>query len=169
MDLSTLSPAPGSRKNRKRIGRGPGSGTGKTSGRGHKGQKSRSGYSRRFGFEGGQMPLNRRLPKRGFHHEERHRPAEVNLDILDAAFEDGAEVTIEVLQKCRLVKIVQGGVKVLGRGEVTKKLALKVNAISASARTKIEAAGGSVDLIDPPIARAVKYRGRGAATATEAK
>lgn len=167
MDLSTLAPARGSRKNRKRVGRGPGSGTGKTSGRGHKGQKSRSGYSRRFGFEGGQMPLSRRLPKRGFNHEERHRPAEVNLDVLDAAFEDGAQVTVEVLQQRHLVKTVQGGVKVLGRGEVTKKLTLNVNSISASARTKIEAAGGSVELIEAPKARAAKNRGRRAAATKE--
>ena len=158
MDLSTLSPAPGSKKRRKRVGRGPSSGKGKTSGRGHKGQKSRSGYSRRPGFEGGQMPLSRRLPKRGFNHTGRHPFAEVNLDVLENAFDDGAEVTTDGLVERKLVKDLKGGVKVLGRGEVTKKLDLKVNAISAAARGKIEGAGGSVELIEPPAARAVKNR-----------
>ncbi len=158
MDLSTLSPAPGSKKPRKRIGRGPGSGSGKTSGRGHKGQKSRSGYSRRPGFEGGQMPLARRLPKRGFNHSERHPVAEVNLDALEKAFDDGAEVTTSGLVEKKLAKDLKGGVKVLGRGELTKKLTLKVNAISAAARTKIEGAGGTVELIEAPAARAVKNR-----------
>lgn len=158
MDLSTLSPAPGSKKNRKRVGRGPSSGTGKTSGRGHKGQKSRSGYSRRPGFEGGQMPLSRRLPKRGFNHTGRHPFAEVNLDLLEKAFDDGAEVTTDGLVERKLVKHLKGGVKVLGRGELTKRLDLKVNAISAAARGKIEGAGGSVELIEPPASRALKNR-----------
>lgn len=154
MDLSTLSP--GARKKRKRVGRGPGSGTGKTSGRGHKGQKSRSGYSRRFGFEGGQMPLLRRLPKRGFNHSERHPIAEINLDILDAAIDGDAELTTEDLVKRKLAKPLSGGVKILGRGEITKKLTLKVNAISAGARAKVEAAGGTVELIEAPASRAIK-------------
>ncbi len=158
MDLSTLSPAPGSKKRRKRVGRGPGSGKGKTSGRGHNGQKSRSGYSRRPGFEGGQMPLSRRLPKRGFNHTGRHPFAEVNLEVLENAFDEGAEVTTAGLVERKLVKDLKGGVKVLGRGEVTKKLNLKVNAISAGARGKIEGAGGSVELIEPPAARAVTKR-----------
>lgn len=163
MDLSTLSPAPGSKKKRKRVGRGPSSGKGKTSGRGHKGQKSRSGYSRRADFEGGQMPLSRRLPKRGFKHMDRHPCALVNVDVLEKAFEDGAEVTPEGLVQRRIVKELKGGVKVLGRGELTRKLSLKVNAISASARSKVESAGGSVELIAPPLARAVKRRGKGKA------
>lgn len=158
MDLSTLSPAPGSKKRRKRIGRGPGSGSGKTSGRGHKGQKSRSGYSRRAGFEGGQMPLSRRLPKRGFNHTGRHPFAEVNLYALEKAFDDGVEISTDVLVEKKLAKDLKGGVKVLGRGEVTKKFDLKVNAISAAARGKIEDAGGSVELIEPPAARAVTHR-----------
>ena len=156
MDLSTLSPGP--RKNRKRVGRGPGSGTGKTSGRGHKGQKSRSGYSRRFGFEGGQMPLMRRLPKRGFHHAERHPMAEVNVDILEAAFEAGAEVNAEELVKRGLAKSLSGCIKVVGRGELTKTLTLKVNAISPGARAKVESAGGAIELLEAPVARAVKLR-----------
>jgi len=158
MDLSTLSPAPGSKKKRKRVGRGPGSGSGKTSGRGHNGQKSRSGYSRRFGFEGGQMPLNRRLPKRGFTQVPRHPVSEVNLDVLEAAFHDGDEISIDTLVEKHLAKHLKGGVKILGRGELTKKLTFKINAISGSARTKVESAGGSIEIIEPPVARAVKNR-----------
>lgn len=163
MDLSTLSPSPAPRKDRKRVGRGPSSGNGKTSGRGHKGQKSRSGYSRRAGFEGGQMPLNRRLPKRGFRHAQRHPLAAVNVDVLEQAFGNGDEVTAEALQARHLVHETSGGVKVLGRGEVTKKLTLKVTSISDSARSKIEGAGGSVELIEAPVARAVKNRTKGKA------
>ncbi|MDK1020296.1 MAG: 50S ribosomal protein L15 [Candidatus Hydrogenedentes bacterium] len=158
MDLSSLSPAPGSKKRRKRVGRGPSSGKGKTSGRGHKGQKSRSGYSRRAGFEGGQMPLSRRLPKRGFNHTSRHPLAEVNLDVIEKAFDDGAEVTTDGLVEKKVIKRLKGGVKVLGRGELTKKLSLKVNAVSAAARSKIESVGGIVELIEPPAARAVRNR-----------
>lgn len=158
MDLSTLSPGP--RKKRKRVGRGPGSGTGKTSGRGHKGQKSRSGYSRRFGFEGGQMPLIRRLPKRGFHHAERHPMAKVNVDILESAFDAGSEVNAEELVKRGLAKPLSGGVKVLGRGDLSKTLTLKVNAISAGARAKVESAGGTVEIVEAPVARAVKLRNK---------
>ena len=147
MELHKLKIAPGARKNRKRVGRGPGSGTGKTSGRGHKGAQSRSGYKRRIGFEGGQMPLHRRLPKRGFNHETRWPMAIVNLDMLDKAFDDGAEVTSETILKAGLTRAESGGVKVLGRGDVKKKLTLKVQAISPSAQTKVEAAGGSVELV----------------------
>jgi large subunit ribosomal protein L15 len=161
LDLSTLSPSPGSRRKRKRVGRGPSSGHGKTSGRGHNGQKSRSGYSRRFGFEGGQTPVNRRLPKRGFTHMERHLFAEVNLDVLNDNFNDGDEVTTEALVQKAIVKDYKGGVKVLGRGEITKKLSLKVNAISQSAKDKIEGAGGSVSILEVPVARAVKNRTQG--------
>ena len=161
MDLSNLSPTPGSTKKRKRIGRGPGSGHGKTSGRGHNGQKSRSGYSRRFGFEGGQMPLNRRLPKRGFNHTERHPLTEVNVDILAEHFDDGAEINLAVLLAKHVIKKTSTGVKVLGRGELSKKFTLKVDAVSGSAQSKIEAAGGSVELIEVPVARAVKNRKKG--------
>jgi len=161
MDLSNLSPTPGATKKRKRVGRGPSSGHGKTSGRGHGGQKSRSGYSRRFGFEGGQLPLNRRLPIRGFNHSGRHPLTEINLDVLCEHFEDGAEVTLESLLKVHAIKKGSTGVKILGRGDATKKLAVKVNAISGSGREKIEAAGGSVELIAAPVARAVKNRKKG--------
>ncbi len=159
MDLSTLTNATGARKKRKRVGRGPGSGTGKTCGRGHKGQKSRAGYSRRAGFEGGQMPLNRRIPKRGFYHEDRFECVIVNLDTLEKAFEAGAEVTAATVAAAGLGEPGKGGVKILARGEISKKLTLKVDAISASARAKIEAAGGSVELVQAPVSRAKRLRG----------
>ena len=162
MDLSTLSPAAGARKKRKRVGRGPASGTGKTSGRGHKGQKSRSGYSRRAGFEGGQMPLHRRLPKRGFRHSSRHPQAGINVDVLDRAFSDGDEVTAATVFERNLAKSVKGGIKILGRGELTKKLTVKTEGISASAREKIEGAGGTVELVEVPVARAIANRTKGA-------
>jgi len=148
MDLATLENAPGARKARKRVGRGPGSTLGKTSGRGHKGQRSRSGYSRRAGFEGGQMPLHRRLPKRGFNHRDRHPFTVVNVDTLARQFDEAADVTAEAIISAGLCDVTRGGVKVLGRGEVTKKLNLTVHAITAGARAKIEAAGGTVTLIE---------------------
>ncbi len=147
MELNSLKPPAGRKKNRKRVGRGPGSGTGKTAGRGHKGQKSRAGYSRHYGFEGGQMPLHRRVPKRGFNHRQRWPMAVINIDALDAAFEDGAEISSALLSERGMLRQMRGGVKVLGRGEVTKKLVLKVQAISPSAKQKIEAAGGSVEIV----------------------
>ena len=161
LELNNLRPTPGSKRRRKRVGRGPSSGHGKTSGKGHKGQKARSGYGRRLGFEGGQMPLLRRLPKRGFHHAKQYPMVEVNLDMLDRHFESGAEVTAEALMAKHLVKGAKGGVKVLGRGELTKKLNLKIAAISGSARTKVEAAGGTIELREPAPARAVVRRGQG--------
>ncbi|MDX9971807.1 MAG: 50S ribosomal protein L15 [FCB group bacterium] len=145
MDLSTLQPGP--RKKRKRVGRGPGSGTGKTAGRGHKGAKSRSGYSRKVGFEGGQMPLNRRLPKRGFHHDDRFPYAIVNVDDLAKQFEDGADVNPDTLKAGGVIRSTKGGVKVLGRGDLGKRLVVKAQAISDTARQKIEAAGGSVEIL----------------------
>jgi large subunit ribosomal protein L15 len=158
LDLSNLTPAKTGSRKRKRVGRGPSSGLGKTSGRGHKGQKSRSGFSHRFGFEGGQMPLIRRLPKRGFHHEKRHGFAEINLDVLNDNFEDGAEVTEAALQQRHLIKRQGGGIKVLGRGELTKKLSLKINAISDGARKKVGAAGGTIEILETPEAKAVVRR-----------
>jgi len=145
MDLSTLTSS-GTLKRRKRVGRGPGSGNGKTAGRGHKGQKARSGYSKVAGFEGGQMPLHRRLPKRGFNHRDRFPFAIVNLDVLDRLFKAGDKVTPEVLAEKGLVDETKGGVKVLGRGEITKKLTVVAMAVSPGARAKIEAAGGSVEI-----------------------
>lgn len=148
MELHNLKSDAG-RKKRKRVGRGPASGTGKTAGKGHKGQKSRAGYSRHYGFEGGQMPLHRRLPKRGFKHETRWPVAVVNVDTLEAAFDTDAEVTADAIVKAGLAKACPGGIKVLGRGALTTKLAVKVQAISPSAQEKIEAAGGSVEIVRP--------------------
>ena len=153
MELHTLKSAPGPRKKRKRVGRGPGSGTGKTAGRGHKGQQSRSGYSKRPGFEGGQMPLHRRLPKRGFHHGTRRPMSVVNVDTLEQNFKDGDTVTAEALVKAQLATETKGGVKILGRGEISKKLTVHVQAISESAKRKIEAAGGSAEVAAPSKAK----------------
>ena len=148
MELHTLKSNPGARKKRKRVGRGPGSGQGKTAGKGHKGAKARSGYSRRLGFEGGQTPLHRRLPRRGFNHENRSPFAIINLDVLEAAFESGAEITSDAMVAAGVAKAAKGGIKVLGRGEVTKSFKLKVQAISPSAEAKIVAAGGSVEIVE---------------------
>lgn len=147
MELHSLSNGSAVKKARKRVGRGHGSGNGKTAGRGHKGQKSRSGYTRKLGFEGGQMPLNRRLPKRGFHHENRHPLAEVNLDVLADKFEDGEIVSTDTLQERGIVRVLSGGVKLLGRGEPGKKLTIRVQAASAGAREKVEKAGGTLEII----------------------
>lgn len=147
MDLSKLRSAPGARKGRKRVGRGTGSGHGKTCGRGHKGQKSRSGVTLRPGFEGGQMPLHRRLPKRGFHHEKRWPMGIVNVDALERTFDDGMEVTSAMLVEAGLAQALPGGVKVLGRGEIKTRLTLKVQAVSPSARVKIEGAGGVIEIV----------------------
>jgi len=147
MKLHELSPAEGSKKAVKRIGRGAGSGQGKTAGKGHKGAKARSGYSRRPGFEGGQMPLQRRLPKRGFNNIFRTEYAVVNLAALDERFEADATVDAESLKACGLIKKELDGVKVLGKGEITKALTVKVSAVSESAKAKIEAAGGKVEVL----------------------
>ena len=147
MKLHELSPAEGSKKAVKRIGRGAGSGQGKTAGKGQKGQKSRSGYSRRPGFEGGQMPLQRRLPKRGFNNIFATEYAIVNVCDLDERFEDGATVDAQSLIECGLLKKTLDGVKVLGRGELNKKLTVKVAKVSESAKAKIEAAGGTVEVL----------------------
>lgn len=147
MKLHELSPAPGSVKERKRVGRGPASGQGKTAGKGHKGQLARAGRGMRPGFEGGQMPLQRRIPKRGFNNIFAKEIANVNLDSLERVFEDGAVVTIEALLETGLVKKALDGVKILGRGTITKKLTVQANAFSESAKTKIEAAGGKAEVI----------------------
>lgn len=146
MDLSNLQPAYGSTKNRKRIGRGPGSGTGKTAGKGHKGQKARSGGSVKPGFEGGQMPLQRRLPKRGFRSLNKKVYALVNLKDLEV-FEAGTVVDLEAFGKARLVADVRDGIKILGDGELTKALTVKAHKFSKSAVEKIEAAGGKAEVI----------------------
>lgn len=144
MDLSTLKPAEGSKHSANfRVGRGHGSGNGKTAGRGQKGQKSRSGGKVRVGFEGGQMPLYRRLPKRGFKNRNTKEIVGINVEALNR-FEDGAEVTIAALVESGLVSNPKDGVKILGNGELTKKLTVKVTAVSEGAKAKIEAAGGTV-------------------------
>ena len=147
MKLHELSPAEGSKKAVKRIGRGPASGQGKTAGKGQKGQKSRSGYSRRPGFEGGQMPLQRRLPKRGFNNIFATEYAIVNVSDLEKRFEAGATVDAESLIACGLIKKTLDGIKVLGKGEITKALTVKAAKVSETAKAKIEAAGGSVEVL----------------------
>jgi large subunit ribosomal protein L15 len=146
MDLSSLKNTPGARKTRKRVGRGRASGLGKTSTRGHKGQQARKGHKVKLGFEGGQMPLIRRLPKRGFKNPNRVVYAPVNVAELER-FDSGTEVTPELLRANGLFAKKFDGVKVLGNGELTKKLTVKVNGVSASAKAKIEAAGGSVEIV----------------------
>lgn len=146
MDLSNLSPAAGSvHSNNFRRGRGHGSGNGKTAGKGHKGQKARSGAPR-IGFEGGQMPLYRRLPKRGFTNRNSLDIEAINVSALEV-FEDGAEVTIDTLLEKGIIKDVKDGVKVLGNGTLTKKLTVKANAFSEGAKTKIEELGGKAEVI----------------------
>ena len=147
MELHDLHPAPGAKKTRKRIGRGPGSGTGKTAGRGHKGQKSRSGYSRRYGFEGGQMPLVRRIPKRGFYNVFRVEFQVVNLRDLERVFVDGDTVSVASLVEKGLVRGGKRLVKVLGDGELKKKLNVQAHKFSASAKAGIEKAGGSCEVV----------------------
>ncbi len=144
LDLSNLSPAPGSRKQRKRLGRGHGTGHGKTSGRGHKGFKSRSGSGVRPGFEGGQMPLHRRLPKRGFTNIFKKQFNVVNVSDLDR-FEDGTTIDRDLLAANGLISKKCEFIKILGDGELTKKLNISVDKVSTTARQKIEAAGGSVE------------------------
>jgi len=147
MDLSNLRPAIGSTKNRKRLGRGAGSGTGKTAGKGHKGQKARSGGSVKPGFEGGQMPLQRRLPKRGFTPLDKKVYALINLRDLQEQFEAGALVDLEALGKAGLVKKLQDGVKVLADGDLDKALTVRAHKFSQAAQSKIEAAGGKAEVI----------------------
>lgn len=146
MKLHELKPAEGSRKVRNRVGRGTSSGNGKTSGRGQKGQNSRSGGGVRLGFEGGQTPLFRRLPKRGFTNINRKEFAIVNLDTLNR-FEDGTEVTPALLVESGIVKNEKSGIKVLGNGQVERKLTVKASKFSEAAKQAIEAAGGSVEVI----------------------
>ncbi|MGD9567286.1 MAG: 50S ribosomal protein L15 [Sedimentibacter sp.] len=146
MKLHELKPNPGSSKNRKRLGRGTATGQGKTAGRGMNGQKSRTGGGVRPGFEGGQMPLYRRLPKRGFTNIFGTQFAEINVEVLNK-FEDGAEITPELLKSEGIIKKQLDGVKVLGNGELAKKLTVKAHKFSKSAVEKIEAAGGKAEVI----------------------
>ncbi|MEE0841235.1 MAG: 50S ribosomal protein L15 [Acutalibacteraceae bacterium] len=146
MKLHELTPAFGSTKEAKRIGRGHGSGNGKTAGKGHKGQKARAGHGMRPGFEGGQMPLQRRVPKRGFNNIFAEEVIAINVSALNV-FEDGAVVDAAALADKGIVKKASYPVKVLGKGEITKKLTVKLNAFSASAAEKIAAAGGKTEVI----------------------
>ncbi len=146
MKLHELSPAPGSRQAPKRLGRGPGSGLGKTSGKGHKGAKARSGHGKGAYFEGGQLPLVRRLPKRGFTNIFKKQYALVNISALDV-FENGATIGFDALKGAGLIKKELDGVKILGNGELTKKLTVQAAKFSGAAKEKIEAAGGKAEVV----------------------
>ena len=147
MDLSNLRPPKGAKHAKKRVGRGQGSGNGKTAGRGHKGAQSRSGYKRKRGFEGGQMPLHRRVPKRGFHNPFRVEYRVVNLDVIAERFEAGADVTPEMLREAGLVKGGRGPIKVLARGDIAKALTIRAHKFSGKAAEKIAAAGGAAEVV----------------------
>ena len=146
MDLSKLQKPKGSTHSKKRVGRGQGSGNGKTAGRGHKGAKSRSGFKRKRGFEGGQMPLHRRVPKRGFHNLFREEYEVVNLDTLQERFDSGVEVTPELLRDSGLVGR-RGPIKVLARGDIAKALVVRAHKFSGKAAEKIAAAGGKAEVL----------------------
>jgi len=148
MSLNDLRPPRGMKHPKKRIGRGQGSGNGKTAGRGHKGAKSRSGFHYKRGFEGGQMPLHRRVPKRGFHNPFRVEYEVVNLDTIEARFDAGTVVTPELLREHRLVQSADKPVKVLGRGEIAKKLTVRAHKFSGKAAEKIAAAGGAAESLE---------------------
>ena len=145
MKLHELSPAEGSAKKAWRVGRGAGSGNGKTAGKGHKGQNARSGGGVRPGFEGGQIPLYRKLPKRGFHNKFAKTYSIVNVDVFNK-FEDGAVVDLAALMEKKIVRKANDGLKVLGNGEITKKITVKAAVFSATAKEKIEAAGGKIEV-----------------------
>ena len=147
MGLNNLRPPAGMKHPKKRIGRGQGSGNGKTAGRGHKGAKSRSGFHYKRGFEGGQMPLHRRVPKRGFHNPFRVEYEVVNLDVLAARFDDGTVVTPELLEQAGLIGGARRPVKVLARGDIGKKLTVKAHKFSGKASEKLAAAGGVAEVI----------------------
>jgi large subunit ribosomal protein L15 len=147
VSLDKLKPAKGAIRKRTRVGRGPGSGLGKTSGRGEKGQKSRSGYARKPGFEGGQMPLHRRVPKRGFHNRFRKEYAEVNLARLEV-FDAGTIVTPELLVERGVIKKVRDGVKILAKGELSKALTVRAHRFSARAQERITSLGGKAETLE---------------------
>jgi len=150
MDLSNLRRPRGAKHAKKRVGRGQGSGNGKTAGRGHKGAKSRSGFKHKRGFEGGQMPLHRRIPKRGFHNPFRVEYAVVNLDVLAAAFEAGAVITPELLRERGFLPGKRQPVKVLGRGEIAIAVTVRADKFSGKAAEKIQAAGGTAETLNAP-------------------
>ncbi len=143
LGLNNLRPAKGSTHKKKRIGRGPGSGTGKTAGKGHKGQKSRSGYSQKIGFEGGQMPLQRRLPKRGFTNIFKKEWLEISLAKLEESFNAGDEITPEILHERGLIKKAKHDLVILGNGDITKALKISAHRFTKTAKDKIEKAGGN--------------------------
>jgi len=147
LSLNNLHPAKGSTHKKKRVGRGPGSGLGKTAGRGHKGQKSRSGYASRPGFEGGQMPLQRRLPKRGFTNIFKKEWIEISLAKLDENFSAGEDITPEILHDRNLIKKAKHDLVILGNGEVTKALKISAHRFTKTAKEKIEKAGGTATVI----------------------
>jgi len=147
LSLNNLRPAKGSTHKKKRLGRGPGTGLGKTAGRGHKGQKSRSGYSSKVGFEGGQMPLHRRLPKRGITNIFKKQWIEVSLEALDRSFDANTEITPEVLHKRGIIKKAKHDIVVLGNGNISKALKISAHRFTKSAREKIEKAGGAITVI----------------------
>jgi large subunit ribosomal protein L15 len=147
MSLNNLRPPKGAKHSKTRVGRGHGSGQGKTAGRGHKGAQSRSGWGKKRGFEGGQMPLHRRVPKRGFNNPFRVEYAVVNLDTLVEVFDAGSDVTPELLRERGLVREKRALIKVLGRGDVTKKLTVRAHKFSGTAAEKIAAAGGVAEVI----------------------
>ena len=151
-NLSNLKPAPGSKFTKKRVGRGPGSGSGKTAARGYKGAQSRSGYKSKRGFEGGQMPLHRRMPKRGFNNIFRIEYAVVNLDAIAERFDAGAVVSPETLRAIGLVSDRRLPIKVLARGEVSKSFTVQAHKFSGKAAEKIAAAGGTVEVLGKPAA-----------------
>lgn len=165
MDLSSLKNTPGARKTRKRVGRGNASGLGKTSGKGQKGQMSRKGHKQKLGFEGGQMPLVRRLPKRGFKNPNRVEFLAVNVEMLEKYFDAGAEITLDALREKGLLGAKFDGAKVLGKGDLTKKFTVKVNGVSESAKEKIEAVGGSV----VPLSEGPDFQERRKAAGKEAR
>ena len=148
VNLSNLKPSQGSKHSKKRVGRGHGTGQGTQAGRGHKGAQSRSGYHFKRGFEGGQMPLHRRVPKRGFHNPFRVEYEVVNLDTIEARFDAGTVVTPELLREHRLVQSADKPVKVLGRGEIGKKLTVRAHKFSGKAAEKIAAAGGAAESLE---------------------
>ena len=147
MSLNNLRPPRGAKHAKKRIGRGQGSGNGKTAGRGHKGAKSRSGFKHKRGFEGGQMPLHRRVPKRGFHNPFRTEYAVVNLDVLAERFDAGTVITPELLRERGVIHGTRQPIKVLARGDVSKKLTVRAHKFSGKAAEKIAAAGGTVEVL----------------------
>ena len=147
MDLSNLKPSEGSKKNKKRVGRGHGTGQGAQAGRGHKGAQSRSGFKFKRGFEGGQMPLHRRIPKRGFHNPFRTEYAVVNLDLLGERFDAGTVVTPELLRERGLIPGERQPIKVLARGDISKNLTVRAHKFSGKALEKIAAAGGAAEVI----------------------